>query len=590
MLKSFLKYKLAILICLLAFPFSAQGQQVTLQAQVDKTQVRMGENIRLQIIVQGTQDTPQPQIPRTKDFNLSYHGQSSQFKMVNGKTTSSITYTYTVFPLREGEFSIGPVQMVYKRKKLRSNAIRIKVLSANTKLDEPRPVILRALISNKSPYYNEQIIFTLQFARRVDVFNARVEMPTFDGFWAEDLGEQREVQRVIEGHTYMVTELRKALFPSKIGKLTIEPTLIHCEIVLPRQRGQRDPLDAFFFGSRHRTKPETLSSSALEINVKPLPEKGKPDNFYPLVGKIKLVANLSKRKLEAGDSSTYTITIIGNANIRDAALIDPPQNGNFKIYDDKPIVEFKPQENSLLGRKVFKKAIVPLNPGKQELPAFKINYFNPNTKRYETVQTKPLSLTVTASAEKEKLHAIVSSPGTAPKRAIKILGKDILTVYTHPDALIDKTISSGEYFAYIIFFLLPPCFFIGIVALRQRNQLYQQNTRIRRRKKAFKIAERALQKLSAQKNAPSEFYPQVSKILKEYLGNKFDLSGGALTSRDMEIKLKQTGVETEAIDQLKQLMEQCEFCQFASSDNITEDCNHVLEQTKQLLNKLEKHL
>ncbi len=582
------KFKATILLCILLFPLTARAEDVSMRLKVDKTKLQLGDTLQLQLTVKGTQSAPHPKIPKTNAFNLQYLGQSSQYQIINGASSSSVVFTYTVFPLKEGTFEIGPVNVIHKGRKITANPVTIQVLPANAKVQKPQEIILRTLVSTTTPYYNQQILFTLQFARRADVTNARLEMPSFDDFWVEDLEEQREANRVIDGHTYLVTEVRKALFPNKTGTIIIDPAAIQCEVFLPENRRQsRDPFSSFFRGFRRRTKRKHLQSQPIKLQVKPLPEKGKPANFYPLVGNIELTSGLSKRKLEAGDSTTLTITVSGNANIRDAGLVEPEEIPEFKIYDDKPQVEIIPQESGVLGKKIFKKALVPLNAGSPKIPVYEIPYFNPETKRYEIAQTSPLALTVRASAEKEKLHALGSSSGAVPKKAIKMLGKDILSVYTHPNALENEQFSSAESTTYSLLFILSPGIFIGLLSSRKRSQLYQKNIAVRRRKLALKSAHQKIQKISATGDT-NEAYAQTAKIIKEYLGDKLTLPGGALTPQEIETKLHAAGVSRETIDQLNDLMRECEFCQFASSQG-QKDCSQIIQQSKELLTKLEKH-
>ncbi len=58
-------------------------------------------------------------------------------------------------------------------------------------------------MDNENPYLNEQIIYTLQFCRRVKIASASLtEQPSFDGFLVESLGKEREYQKVINGQQY----------------------------------------------------------------------------------------------------------------------------------------------------------------------------------------------------------------------------------------------------------------------------------------------------------------------------------------------------------------------------------------------------
>ncbi len=125
--------------------------------------------------------------------------------------------------------------------------------------------------------------------------------------------------------------------------------------------------------------------------------------------------------------------------------------------------------------------------------------------------------------------------------------------------------------------------------MRTKSRLYQKNAAALRRKKAFKSAGKKLKNVSPTAGA-AEFYPQISKVIKEYLGDKLGLAGGALTPQETQVKLEAAGVEEKSLNQLKDLLEECEFCQFASSDQGGENCRQVFKNTQQLLAQLEKRL
>ena len=68
------------------------------------------------------------------------------------------------------------------------------------------------------------------------------------------------------------------LYPQKTGKLDIEPLSFDITVEVPTNR--RD-----IFGSRLMTQANrTVSAGNRTINVKPLPEAGKPEDFTGAVG------------------------------------------------------------------------------------------------------------------------------------------------------------------------------------------------------------------------------------------------------------------------------------------------------------------
>ena len=81
------------------------------------------------------------------------------------------------------------------------------------------------------------------------------------------------------GEDYRFLVLRKTvLYPQKTGKLNIEPLSLDISVQVPTNR--RDIFGRRMMAQAHRT----VSAGNKTINVKPLPEAGKPADFSGAVG------------------------------------------------------------------------------------------------------------------------------------------------------------------------------------------------------------------------------------------------------------------------------------------------------------------
>src|SRR5206468_5756995 len=81
-------------------------------AVLSNSEVAVGETVELQIKVMGPGDAQPPEEISIDGLEIHATGQSRQFEMRNFSTSSSVTYTYTVLPLRAGRFTI-PSQTVH---------------------------------------------------------------------------------------------------------------------------------------------------------------------------------------------------------------------------------------------------------------------------------------------------------------------------------------------------------------------------------------------------------------------------------------------------------------------------------------------
>jgi hypothetical protein len=75
-------------------------------ASLDRDAITLGENVTLSLKFDGVQPSDAPAIPDIAGLQFQYIGPSSSFTFINGQTSSSITYNYTVTAEHDGQFTI----------------------------------------------------------------------------------------------------------------------------------------------------------------------------------------------------------------------------------------------------------------------------------------------------------------------------------------------------------------------------------------------------------------------------------------------------------------------------------------------------
>jgi len=77
-------------------------------AVLSNSDTAVGETVELQIKVTGPGDARPPEEISIDGLEIHSTGTSRQFEMRNFATSSSVTYNYTILPLRAGRFIIPP--------------------------------------------------------------------------------------------------------------------------------------------------------------------------------------------------------------------------------------------------------------------------------------------------------------------------------------------------------------------------------------------------------------------------------------------------------------------------------------------------
>ncbi len=80
-----------------------------IEAQLQPSEIGLGESARLTVTLSGATSKTPPELPEVDGLNFQAAGQSSQISIINGETSSSIGFTYRVTAERTGEFEIPAI-------------------------------------------------------------------------------------------------------------------------------------------------------------------------------------------------------------------------------------------------------------------------------------------------------------------------------------------------------------------------------------------------------------------------------------------------------------------------------------------------
>ena len=587
--------KIKKIVCLFLFlalnPVSQSfGQDISVTATVDKNRLTLEDVLQLSIIIQGTQNTPPPELSSLPDFRVVSAGTSSSTQYINTQRSVSITYNYRLTPMNTGTFVIGPARVRANGKTYSTQPITIAVQKpSNRETAGNRTAFVVTTLSSNKAYVGEQLVYTFRVFHRIDAKNLNLSLP-FDKtrFHKEELGEPKSYNKIINGLQYHVQELSLALFPLKKGQYEIPSSIIELDLIHSTQnRSSRDPFSQFF-GRRTRAEHKVLRSQPLSIEVLPLPD-GAPEGFENIIGQFNISAELGKNDLEVGDTTTLTLTVSGKGNVRDISFEEPALKGYFKIYPDKPEFHQTIRNNEIMGEKVFKFALVPLEAGSRTLPKFSLPFFDPGKAQYRVAQTPPIPLNIKPSATKEKLNLVQSRQQDAQAPEIEILGRDIFPIYTELGKFQNDGIQSHSSAFLGISFGSPVILFILSAFIIKQQKRMKYDVAFYRRRNAYKNANQRLKKMSALEHsdlsAPrKELGRELSEILREYIGNKLNLQGKAITAEEVEIRLKEADYESAEVT--RKLLERCETLQFAPTTRGS--TKELLGESENLIKLLEK--
>ncbi|MBU8934670.1 MAG: BatD family protein [candidate division Zixibacteria bacterium] len=575
-----------------------QGDDVTLTVSLDRDTIGLDEHATLQIIVAGTsQDLPNPQVPTLAAFEVYSQGRSSNFSIINGQVTSSVTYRYLLMPRKHGVFVIDNIAIVHSKKRYKGNPVELTVLntgtSASSQLQDEASAstsrgkdhFLEAVIDKKNPYVNEQVTLTLKFCIAIQYYGSpELSEPTTTGFWTELLGNKAPYRQKINNRTYKIIERKYALFPTQTGDLTIGRATIRVNVPARGNRG-RDPFSAFgdFFNTG---KEISVSSKPIRINVRSLPDEGRPVDFTGSIGNFKISGKTDKREVEVNQPVTLTLRISGTGNIKAAAEPVIPELDEFRIYRASSSENITKVKDRIGGSKIYEEVFIPKRPGTLEIPAISYNYFVPSEGRYRTIATAPIKLRV---IKPEGYVAATDAPFARPSLLIGSDARDIRYIKTDAGemSLIGRVFFTTP--VYLVVNGLPVLVLAGMIFVRRRRERLASDVSYARSRQAGKLARKRLARARslAKPDQAGDFFAEVHFALTSYVADKLNISPHGLTTDSLRELLEERSVEEVVIEDVCMALQKCDFGRFAPAETKQENIDQLLLMAEQIMIHLE---
>ena len=527
----------------------------------------------------------------------------SSFQMVNGRTssTSSITYTYLVRAVKNGSYTISPAKITAEGKEIASNALHIKVsgtASSNSNKSggqQQQPVrsvgshisgsdlFIKVSANKHRVHEQEPVLLTYKVYTLVDLTQLEGKMPDLKGFHTQEipLPQQKSFKvETVNGRPYRtVTWSQYVMFPQQTGKLKI-PSITFKGMVVQQNRNI-DPFEAFFNGGSGYVEVEkAIQAPGIEIQVDPLPTR--PAGFSGAVGTFSISAQLDKTSTKANDPVTLRVVISGAGNMKlmKEPVVEVPKD--FDRYDAKITDKTKISLNGVEGNIVYDYLIVPRHQGKFEIPPVTMTYYDIATNQYKTLKTESFVLDVA------KGSGSTSVSNYSAQEDVQSLNKDIRHIRmgdTRQHAVGDFFFGSVGYWITLVVLLLV---FVSLFVVFRQRAIEHANVGKMRGKKANKVATKRLKNARRlmQENKPSEFYDEVLRALWGYVGDKLNIPVEQLSHDNISQRLTERQVDEATIGLFMEALDECEFERYAPGDP-KGNMNKVFEKAMTAIEKIE---
>lgn len=563
----------------------------------------LGQPFRVEFVVDAEPDEGTFKAPSFGNFDVLAGpsvstGQSVQF--INGKQSSSFTrtYTYVLMPTSAGTFTIGVASIAVGGKTLQTQSLLIEVVaekgssgsnnggtSSNPENSVAKDDVLLVLqVSDNDLYQGESLRATLMLYTRATIDGIdNLTMPSFDGFWSQDVSTSvtpsRETYNGRVYETYKISEW--LLSPQKSGKLVIPEAVmtVGIQVVV-----EDDRYDIMFGSQRVYRISREIKSSPVTINVKEFPE-GAPASFEGAVGNFSLSSTMPEVEIDANSADQIEITISGAGNFKfiSAPHIAFPES--FEVYDTKVSDNYKLASAGTSGSITYTYPFVARSAGTFTIPSAEFTYFDPLTTSYKTLKTEPCTIVVNDDGSVD-----VASPMSGGYSnyggTMRQLDHDIRHIYTKklPHKAVPAFILTPLYWLAVV--LIVSLFIVSFVVLRKRIR-ERNNTVARRMRHADKVAVQRLRMAERYMKAEDRhaFYEEMLRAMWGYIGDKFNIPVSGLTKEKIREELYRRNVDETTVEQFCEIISRSEEAQYAPAATI--EMNEVYVEAVEVISKIE---
>lgn len=572
-----LKYKFiygAVMVLTVLSLGTARLGAATFSASLDRETIALGETATLSLTFEGSQPKGTPQIRDVPGLQINYVGPSSQFSFINGQTSSTITYHFTLTASRSGEYTIPALTAQVDGQSLASEPLKLTVTQPNAPPAQAvnsgsEIAFMKLSLPQGKVYAGEVLVARLDIYLRNDVQNFgnfHFTATPADGFTVGKMVENTKQQVQIGNRIYTDVPLTLVLTAVKTGPVSLGPFTADALIVVPSSNRQRDPFfdqfrDPFGMFSGGEQKPVAFATEKLNLESLPLPAENKPANFNGAIGQYSMAVSAGPTNLAVGDPITVRVQISGRGAFDALTLPDQPAWRDFKT--------FPPTQNTrttdslgLQGTKTFEQIVTPQSTEVHELPAFSFSYFDPETGTYRTLAEPPVRLAVqSAGATPAPAIAAMKSSNAqnppAPQDILPIKEEIGALVLARPPLLIRP--------AFLAVQTLPVLAWLAAFVWRQRTDSLANNPRLRRQRHVAQLIRDGtveLRRFAAENNS-DEFFAALFRLMQEQLGERLDCPASSITEAVIDERLVRLGTPEATVAGLRELFQLCNQARYA---------------------------
>jgi hypothetical protein len=565
--------------------------QVQFETKLSKSSVALNERLKVDFVMNVNGDNF---IPPSFDGFRVIAGPSQQISQswVNGKSSFNKIYTYYLLPNQRGNLTIRQASMEHEGQVYKTTPVTVNVTAAVEQPRDPNDTTISvsdalhlvAEVSKSTPYINEPItvVYKLYFSYNIGISNWReLDKPKYNNFWSQNIDIKQLVaeEGTYNGEKFRYVVLRKTvLYPQKSGSLEIEPLSLDIDVDLPTNR--RD-----LFGRPIMTKDhKRVFAGSRTIQVKALPENGKPIDFSGAVGKFDFKVTPTRTSLKQGESLDLEVSVSGNGNLKLFNLPKPVVPSALEMYDPVKNEQVNTPLSGMTGKISDTYTIIPQYKGKYTIKPLSFSYFDLASNSYKTITSQEIVIDVMegvgGSAPAERVASTQKMEVQAGKQFKFIHLNTKLTAKNKTDFWN----STAFYAGLIVPFLLIPL----VVLFRKKKEAYDADEVGNKLRLSNRLAKTYLSEAKKQLGNKEPFYVALEKSLHNFLKAKLKIETSEMSKENIKQLLTDKKASPETVEGFIQLTENCELARYAPASSVAMQQDY--DKAVKVISELEKQL
>ena len=585
---TFFTYLFLILPVFLIGSTTPAQDEITFEIKLSKNKLGVNERLRVEFTMNKDGDNFNP--PDFKGFKVVMGpSQSISSSWINGKRSFSKSYSYIVTPTATGNFEIGQATIEIDGKTYKTVPKKVQITAAVANPNAPKTaddiadenLYLVAEVSKASPYLNEAVtvVYKLYISPSITVTNFRpLDNPKYNNFWSQDIPVKRYDTKntTYDGKPFRSVILKRVvLYPQKTGKLNIEPLALEVYVQVPTNR--RD----FFGGKIFKDAKKTVSAGKRTLNVKSLPEAGKPSDFGGAVGDFDFSVTTSKSSLNASESLQARVEVTGKGNLKLFQLPKPELPSALEVYEPEFDESVRTTISGMQGKVANNYTVVPSFRGKYPIPSISFSYFNPKTGKYNTLSSDEITINVMEGPE-DRNTSIAANKSN--QKLVVPTGKQFHFIKVKPNL---TSIGTNYFFGSNKFYtmLLAPLLLIPLfIVLYRKRKEKEQDVVGNKVKKANRLARKYLSTAKKELGNEANFYIALEKALHNYLKAKLKIETSEFSKEKITSLLTGKNVDIAATENFINLLKNCELARYSPFTDVQmqQDYNKASEVISQI--------